>query len=386
MTDDERLRRWRLVLGSGPEETADGTGVALGPEDRRVDAALAALYDGGGGEGNGPRTGGLGGSSPQVARWLGDIRQYFPTSVVQVMQRDAVERLGLTRMLLEPELLAAVEPDVHLVGTLLSLKGVLPERTKETARAVVNTVVAELERRLADRVRAAVTGALDRSTRTRRPRPADIDLARTIRANLQHFSPDLGTIVPERLIGHGRRHRSVQRDVILAVDQSGSMAESVVYAGLFGAVLASMPALRTRFVAFDTAVADLTDELGDPVELLFGTQLGGGTDINRAVAYCQSLVTRPTETLLVLISDLYEGGTRAELMRRIGALAGAGVQVVTLLALSDSGAPAYHHDNAAALAALGVPAFACTPELFPDLMAAAIRGEDLTQWAATALA
>jgi VWA domain-containing protein len=384
--DDERLRRWRLVLGAGPEETADGTGVALGPEDRRVDAALAALYDGGGGEGNGPRTGGLGGSAPQVARWLGDIRQYFPTSVVQVMQRDAVERLGLTRMLLEPELLAAVEPDVHLVGTLLSLKGVLPERTKETARAVVNTVVAELERRLADRVRAAVTGALDRSTRTRRPRPADIDLARTIRANLQHFSPDLGTIVPERLIGHGRRHRSVQRDVILAVDQSGSMAESVVYAGLFGAVLASMPALRTRFVAFDTAVADLSDELADPVELLFGTQLGGGTDINRAVAYCQSLVTRPAETLLVLISDLYEGGAQAELMRRIGALVGAGVQVVTLLALSDSGAPAYHHDNAAALAALGVPAFACTPELFPDLMAAAIRGEDLTQWAATALA
>jgi hypothetical protein len=297
-----------------------------------------------------------------------------------------VERLGLTRMLLEPELLAAVEPDVHLVGTLLSLKGVLPERTKETAREVVRTVVAELQRRLADRTRAAVTGALDRSARTRRPRPADIDMARTIRANLQHFSPDLGTIVPERLIGHGRRRRSVQRDVILAVDQSGSMAESVVYAGLFGAVLASMPTLQTRFVVFDTAVADLTDELGDPVELLFGTQLGGGTDINRAIAYCQSLVARPTETLLVLISDLYEGGSRADLLRRVGTLVAAGVQVVTLLALSDSGAPAYDHDNAAALAALGVPAFACTPELFPDLMAAAIRGEDLAQWSATALA
>jgi hypothetical protein len=374
------------VLGGGPDDTADGTGTRLGPDDRRLDAALAALYDGGGGEGNGPRTGGLGGSAPQVARWLGDIRQYFPTSVVQVMQRDAVERLGLTRMLLEPELLAAVEPDVHLVGTLLSLKGVLPERTKETAREVVRTVVTELQRRLADRTRAAVTGALDRSARTRRPRPADIDLARTIRANLQHFSPDLGTIVPERLVGHGRRRHSVQRDVILAVDQSGSMAESVVYAGLFGAVLASMPALRTRFVAFDTAVVDLTDELGDPVELLFGTQLGGGTDINRAIAYCQSLVTRPTETLLVLISDLYEGGARADLLRRVGTLVAAGVQVVTLLALSDSGAPAYDHDNAASLAALGVPAFACTPELFPDLMAAAIRGEDLAQWSATALA
>jgi Mg-chelatase subunit ChlD len=386
MGDDERLRRWRLVLGAGADDTADGTGAGLGPEDRRLDAALGALYDGDGEGGSGPRTGGLGGSAPQVARWLGDIREYFPTPVVQVMQRDAVERLGLTSMLLEPELLAAVEPDVHLVGTLLSLRGVLPEQTKETARAVVRTVVAELERRLADRMRAAVTGALDRSTRTRRPRPGDVDLARTIRANLQHFSPDLGTIVPERLIGHGRRRGSVERDVVLAVDQSGSMAESVVYAGLFGAVLASMRTLRTHFVAFDTAVVDLTDELADPVELLFGTRLGGGTDINRAVAYCQGLITRPTDTLVVLISDLYEGGDRTELLRRVAALTGVGVQVVALLALCDSGAPAYDHDTAAALAALGVPAFACTPELFPDLMAAAVRGEDLTRWAATAFA
>ncbi|MHA6631048.1 VWA domain-containing protein [Pseudonocardia sichuanensis] len=386
MGDDERLRRWRLVLGAGADDTADGTGAGLGPEDRRLDAALGALYDGDGAGESGPRTGGLGGSAPQVARWLGDIREYFPTPVVQVMQRDAVERLGLTRMLLEPELLAAVEPDVHLVGTLLSLRGVLPEETKETARTVVRTVVAELERRLADRMRAAVTGALDRSTRTRRPRAGDIDLARTIRANLQHFSPDLGTIVPERLIGHGRRSGSVERDVVLAVDQSGSMAESVVYAGLFGAVLASMRALRTHFVAFDTAVVDLTDDLGDPVELLFGTRLGGGTDINRAVAYCQGLITRPTDTLLVLISDLYEGGDRAELLRRVAALTRAGVQVVALLALSDSGAPAYDHDTAAALSALGVPAFACTPELFPDLMAAAVRGEDITRWVATTLA
>jgi hypothetical protein len=381
--DAERLRRWRLVLGGADDGTGDGTGVQLGADDRQLDAALAALYDGGGGAGEGrPRTGGLGGSTPQVARWLRDIRRYFPTPVVQVMQRDAVERLGLTEMLLEPELLAAVEPDVHLVGTLLSLSGVLPETAKETAREVVRSVVAELERRLADRTQAAVRGALDRAVRTRRPRPADIDMARTIRANLQHFSPDLGTIVPERLVGHGRRLQSVHRDVILAVDQSGSMADSVVYAGLFGAVLASMRALRTHFVAFDTAVVDLTDELGDPVELLFGTRLGGGTDINRALAYCQSLVTRPADTLLVLISDLYEGGARDEMLRRVGSMVGAGVQVVALLALSDSGAPAYDHDNAAALGTLGVPAFACTPELFPDLMAAAVRREDLTQWVA----
>ncbi|MEC3974838.1 VWA domain-containing protein [Amycolatopsis sp. H20-H5] len=376
----DRLRRWRLVLGGAD----DGTARALSGEDSEIDAVLAALYDGREDSARGePRGANLAASAPKVARWLGDIRKYFPSTVVQVMQRDAVDRLGLTRLLLEPELLSAVEPDVHLVGTLLSLNGVIPEETKETAREVVRKVVTDLERRLAERTRAAVKGALDRATRTHRPRPADIDWSRTIQANLRHYSPELKTIVPERLIGYGRRQHSVRREVILAVDQSGSMAESVVYSGLFGAVLASMRALRTRFVAFDTAVADLTELLDDPVDVLFGTQLGGGTDINRALAYCQGLITRPEDTLLVLISDLYEGGVREDLLRRVGELVGAGVQVVALLALSDSGAPSYDRENAAALVELGVPAFACTPDLFPELLAAAIRREDLGGWAAT---
>ncbi|MGW4487082.1 VWA domain-containing protein [Amycolatopsis sp. NPDC004368] len=380
--DPDRLRRWRLVLGG----SEDGTGRSLSPEDAGVDAVLAALYDRSEAPArSGDRRGaGLGSSAPRVARWLGDIRRYFPASVVQVMQRDAVDRLGLTRMLMEPELLSAVEPDVHLVGTLLSLNGVLPEETKETARSVVRKVVAELEARLAEPTRAAIRGALDRAARTQRPRAADIDWARTVRSNLRHYSPELKTIVPEKLVGFGRRQLSVQREVILAVDQSGSMAESVVYSGLFGAVLASMRALSTKFVAFDTAVVDLSEHLDDPVELLFGTQLGGGTDINRALTYCQGLVERPEQTLLVLISDLYEGGVREELLRRVGELVGSGVQVVTLLALSDSGAPFYDHENAAALAELGVPAFACTPDLFPELMAAALRREDLTRWVGAA--
>ncbi|GLY38624.1 VWA domain-containing protein [Amycolatopsis sp. NBRC 101858] len=382
--DTERTRRWRLVLGA--EGAGGGSGLAdaeLSDEDSRVDLVLAALYDKPDEEAaGGPRSAGLGASAPRVARWLGDIRRYFPSTVVQVMQRDAVDRLGLTRMLLEKELLSAVEPDVHLVGTLLSLNGVLPEETKETAREVVRKVVEELEERLAERTRAAIKGALDKASRTRRPRPGDVDWARTIHRNLKHYSPELGTIVPEQLVGYGRRQLSVQRDVILAVDQSSSMADSVVYSGLFGAVLASMRALKTSFVAFDTEVADLTEHLADPVDVLFGTQLGGGTDINRAIAYCQGLVGRPEKTLLVLISDLYEGGDEDELLHRIAELAGAGVQVVTLLALSDSGAPSYDHENAAALAELGIPAFACTPDQFPELMAAAIRGDDLQAWVA----
>jgi Mg-chelatase subunit ChlD len=377
---EERARRWRLALGGAPD--GEGTGYELGGGDAAIDAALAALYDSdrpGSGEERPGRAGGLNASAPRVARWLGDIRKYFPSTVVQVMQADAIERLNLARMLLEPEMLDAVEPDIHLVGTLLTLNKVMPERSKRAARAVVAKVVADLQQRIALRTRSALRGAINRATRVNRPRSGDIDWGRTIRANLRHYRPELGTVVPERLIGYGRRTSAVQRDVVLLVDQSGSMAASVVYASVFAAVLASLRTLRTSLVVFDTAVADLTDKLADPVEVLFGTQLGGGTDINRALAYAQGLVTRPRETILVLISDLYEGGVREEMLSRVSALTSSGVQVIVLLALSDEGAPDYDRDNAAALAALGVPAFACTPDVFPRLMAAAIERRDLHQ-------
>lgn len=375
---DERLRRWRLVLGG---DSADGTGRALTGQDAAMDGALTALYGGGGAgaarKGTGSRSAGLGASAPSVARWLGDIRTYFPSSVVQVMQRDAIQRLGLSALLLEPEMLEAVEADVHLIGTLLSLNKAMPETTKETARAVVRKVVADIEKRLATRTRATLTGALDRSARISRPRHRDIDWDRTIRANLKNYLPEYGTVVPERLIGYGRASQSVKKEVVLCVDQSGSMAASVVYSSVFGAVLASMRSISTRLVVFDTAVVDLTDQLDDPVDVLFGTRLGGGTDINRALAYCQSRITRPADTVVVLISDLYEGGIRDEMLKRVAAMKASGTQFVALLALSDEGAPAYDRDHAASLAALGAPAFACTPDLFPEVMAAAIEKRPL---------
>lgn len=370
---DDRLRRWRLILGGGD---ADGIGVDLRAGDADRDRVLQALYGGDG------MRGGLGASSPRVARWLGDVRTYFPSSVVQVMQRDAMERLGLRQLLLEPEMLASVQPDIALVGTLMGLGRVIPERSRETARAVVRQVVDDLEQRLASPTRQALTGALDRAARQRRPRPADIDWNRTIAANLVHYQPEYRTVIPERLVGFGRRSAQVLRDIVLCIDQSGSMASSVVYASVFGAVMASLRAVSTRLVVFDTAVVDLTEQLTDPVDVLFGIQLGGGTDIAQALAYCQGHITRPADTILVLISDLYEGGVRDELLARCATMVGAGVQVIALLALSDEGAPSYDHDNAAALTELGVPAFACTPDAFPALMAAAIQRRDLAAWAA----
>ncbi|KQT19438.1 hypothetical protein ASG40_00880 [Methylobacterium sp. Leaf399] len=374
MSETERLRRWRLVLGG---DEADGTGHVLAGRDAGIDRALGALYDS-------DRKAGLGASAPSVPRWLGDIRDYFPTAVVQVLQRDAFERLDLESMLTEPELLEAVTPDVALVSTLISLRGILGGRTKDTARLVVRKVVEALTKRLEEPMRQAVAGAIDRASRNRRPRHAEIDWNRTIRANLRHYQADYATIVPETRIGYGRRQRASLKDVILCIDQSGSMANSVVYSSIFGAVMASLPAVSTRFVVFDTAVVDLTEEIEDPVEVLFSVQLGGGTDINRAVAYCESCITRPDDTILVLISDLYEGGVEAGLLARAQRLVASGVQMIALLALSDEGAPSYDRALAGRLAALGVPSFACTPDLFPDLMAAAIRKGDVTAWAAQA--
>lgn len=372
----DRLTRWRLVLGGDEADgvvAPDGSRIGLSADDQSRDQALSELYDG-------RRGAGLGRSSPRVARWLGDIRTYFPSSVVQVLQADAMERLGLRQLLLEPEMLRAVEPDLALVATLVGLGSAIPESSRQTARQVVRRVIDDLEARLAARTVQAVRGALDRSVRTRRPRPADIDWNRTIAANLAHYQPEHGTVIPERLVGYGRRSTRIQREIVLCIDQSGSMAESIVYASVFGAVMASIRSLRTRLVVFDTEVVDLTDEIHDPVDVLFGVQLGGGTDINRAIAYCQERITAPTETVFVLISDLFEGGIEAEMLRRARELVDAGVTCVALLALSDSGAPAYDTEHAAALTAIGMPAFACTPDRFPDLMAAAIERRDLSNW------
>ena len=367
----ERLERWRLILGG----EADGTDIELAGSSLEMDRALSMLY-------GDRKRGGSGRGTPAVARWLGDIRKYFPSSVVRVMQKDAMTRLNMKSLLLEPEMLDAVEPDVNLVANLISLGSVIPEETKETARMVVRKVVDALMRRLEEPLRSAVTGAINRAERNRRPRHAEIDWPSTIRANLKHYQAAHRTVIPETLVGFGRKARRSQRDVILAIDQSGSMAESIVYSSIFGAVMASLPAVSTRLVVFDTEVVDLTEKLDDPVDVLFGVRLGGGTFINKAVAYCQSLVREPRKTIMVLISDLYEGGIEDELMVRAAALLESGVQLIVLLALSDSGHPCYDETLAAKLSGLGAPCFACSPDRFPELMAAAIKREDIKLWAA----
>lgn len=376
ISQKERWRRWQLALGVDEEQNE------LSDRDRRLNAALSALYD----SSNEKRRGGLGASSPRVAKWLGDIREFFPTPVVQIVQKDAFERLNLKALMLEPEFLSTLEADVHLVADLIALRAAIPGKTLETARQVVRKVVDDLMRRLEHNTRETLRGALNRSQRTRRPRHADIDWPRTIRANLRHYQPEHRTIVPETLVGHSRhtKTRAELNNVILCVDQSGSMATSVVYSSIFAAVMASIPGLSTKLICFDTAIVDLTDQLADPVEVLFGVQLGGGTDINAALAYCEKQIEVPSKTHLVLITDLYEGGDANSMLARVAAIKQSGVNIIVLLALSDSGHPAYEAKHAGAIASLGCPVFACTPDQFPSMMAAALTGKDLQSWAAEA--
>ena len=367
--EEEYLKRWRLILGGNE---ADGTGITLTPEEQRIDQSLEAVYDS-------DRRGGLGSSAPKVSRWLGDIREFFPQTVVQVIQRDAIKRLNITSLLTEKEMLETVVPDVHLVATLMSLSRVIPEKNKEMARQVVRKVVDELLRKLSAPTQQAVTGALNRSARRRNPRYNEIDWKTTITKNLKNYQPEYKTIIPEVRIGYGRK-RKAMKDIILCLDQSGSMGTSVIYSGIFGSVLASIPAVNTRMVVFDTAVVDITDDLQDPVDLLFGVQLGGGTDIARALTYCQGVITRPQDTVLVLVTDLYEGGDPREMRKKFISLVNSGVQLIVLPALNDDGAPSYDKNHAEFLANIGVPTFACTPDKFPDLMAAALSKQDIGMW------
>src|SRR5215469_6039327 len=390
--NQEQLKRWRLILGRHAQESLAAMGGAggcqLSADQMAMDEALAAIYDESTGEGEGQqrskqRSAGLGPSAPNLAKWLGDIRNYFKEDVVTVIQNDAIERKGLTQLLFEPEMLKSVEPNPQLVGTLMSLKGRIPERTKETARMVVRAVVEKIKRLLEQKIRQAVMGALNRNEHSPIPHASSIDWKSTIGRNLKNYQPPLGTIVPEKVYFFSRAQRSNNWTVIVDMDQSGSMAESVVYGSVTGSIFASLPALNTRVVAFDTEVVDLTEQCGtDPVDMIFGVQLGGGTDINKAVAYCENFIPDPAQTIFFLITDLFEGGNQAQLVRRLKDMVESGVRVVCLLALSDSGVPTFDDGLAKKISEFGVPCFGCTPNRLPELIEGVLKKQDLKALAA----
>ena len=378
---EDRIKRWRLILGEESEAEFSAMGdTSLNVEQDLMDQALAAIYDNtSSGGGFGARGAGKGPSAPVVSKWLGDVRSLFDKELVSIIQADAMERCGLKQLMFEPELLEKLEPDLNLASMMLTLKDQIPKRSKEQVRSFIARIVEEINRLLADDIRRAVTAAVDRRRHSPIPSAAALDYKETIRRNLKNYNPDLKKLVPERFYFYDRTSKNISNryTVILDVDQSGSMGESVIYSSVISCILASLRSLKTHIVAFDTNVVDLTEKCDDPVDLLFGFQLGGGTDIEKSVAYCQQLIDTPKKTLFFLISDLMEGGSRAGLLRRLGEMKDSGVSVICLLAIADGGRPYYDEQIAGRIASMGIPCFACNPQKVPQLLERALKGQDL---------
>jgi len=363
---EERLQRWRLILGTMPTPDAPG---ALNKDQLTVDTLLAALYDDKG------TLGDQMGSSGPIHQWLGDIRKYFPLPVVRILQKDAMEKLDLRQMLQEPELLASLEVDVTLVANILQFRDVLPEETRETAAMVIQSLVDQLRRELTLPLEQARRGRHQHGSNPSRTAREKLDWRRTILANLGNYQPKEKILIPSRFYRFQNRSPRLSR-LILVVDQSGSMSRSVVHASIIASILAGMPSLETHLIVFDTEVADLTPHLSDPISLLFSVQLGGGTHIARALGYAQTLITHPSETTIILISDLYEGDVADPMFNHIGQIQGVGVRFISLLSLDNEGVPSFDKKNGARLAAMGLPAFACTPREFPTLIACLFNGDE----------
>ena len=375
MENKEFLKRWRLILGSDAEQQINNMGGAgLTAEELLMDSALSQIYGNDSASGKGA---GNGMSSPQITKWLGDLRSLFAPMEIKVIQNDAIERRGLKQLLFEPEMLDGLEPDISTASLLLMLKDQIPIRAKENARIYISKIVEDINRRLSDDLKRSVTAAINRREHSPIPSAAALDYKLTVRRNLKNYSPELKTILPEKFYFFERASKSASRTIILDIDQSGSMGESAIYSSVMGCILASMNSVKTHIVAFDTKVTDLTELCSDPVELLYGIQLGGGTDIEKSVAYCSELVAEPDKTTMFLITDLYEGGNRNGLIRRIGELKESGVNIIVLLAISDRGKPCYDSSLAEKIASMDIPCFACPPEKLPELLELAIKRRSL---------
>ncbi len=380
---NEQMARWRLILGSETQKDFSDMGLSeLSQEQLLMDNALAAIYgtDKESFGSSGIRGAGKGPSSPNISKWLGDIRSLFDPDMVAVVQNDAIERKGLKQLLLEPELLENLEPDLNMASTLLMLKDQIPKKSKESARKFIQKIVEDINRKMESQIQRAVTAALNKKEHSPLPSASAIDFKYTISRNLRNYNPQLNAIIPERVYFFDRASKINRWNVILDIDQSGSMGESIIYSSIMACILASMSSVNTHIVAFDTSVMDLTDLCQDPVDLLFGFQMGGGTDIAKSLAYCQQFIETPSKTLFFLISDLDEGGNRAALLNRIKEIKESGATVIVLLAVADGGRPYYDETTAQRISAMNIPCFACSPEKLPELLEKALKKHDLTEF------
>jgi Mg-chelatase subunit ChlD len=377
MSDPKRMSRWRLVMGEGSEQLCGG----LDPEDQARDQCLGFLYDREYGQGrnvrgrpDGSNKGGLEESSLTVPDWINQVHELFPQRTVERLEKDALERYQLDEMVTNPQVLSRAQPNATLLKAVLRTKHLMNQEVLKAARHLVQQTVEELMKKLAVDVRNAFQGALDRRNRSQLKIAKNFDIRATLHRNLKHYDSDRQRIVVQNPIFYSRIRRQVdQWQLIVLVDESGSMMDSVIHSAVMASIFFSMKILKVHLCIFDTSVVDLTNECIDPVETLMKVQLGGGTDIGQAVDYASRLVDNPRRTIVVLITDFFEGAPLDRLFSVCRRLVESGVTCLGLAALDERADPTYDHATAARLVQMGWHVAAMTPGELASWVAEKVR-------------
>lgn len=372
----ESLPRWRLVLGKYAQRQMPK---CLNREQERMANALERLYgreyaDRGVRQGRELSPGSLDPSQLNVPKWLGEIRELFPQETCEEITQHALERYGLIDLVKDPKTLASLTPSVELLSSVLALKGRMNKEVMQEVRTLVRRVVEDIQKRLKQLIQREITGKRNRFQNSPLKVARNFDAHKTIRRNLKHYDPERRRLILRRAYFFSRIRKQIPWEIILCVDQSGSMADSLIHSAVVAGALAELPSLKVRLVVFDTAIVDLTEHASDPVEVLMSVQLGGGTNIGAAMAYCRTLITDPKRTIVVLITDFCEGADPSVLRRVVRGMKGDGCHVLGLASLDESGGMWYDQQMAQRLASDGMRIAAVTPGRLAEWLAQIMNG------------
>jgi Mg-chelatase subunit ChlD len=371
--DVQLMARWRLVLGKTAEKHAINCSGDF--EFQRIEKLIGFLFDPASKScRRGQRSGSDGGSSLTIPQWVDEVSQLFPRSAKEVLERELIQRRGIAELLEQPKLLEKIEPNIEIVKTLLSHKDLLNPKTRVLARKIIAKVVEQLKEKMKLQVETAITGAIRRDRHSPRRVFRNLDLSMTLRRNLKNYDKETERLYVDQLFFYAAEQKKRPWHIIIAVDQSGSMLDSAIFSAVMASIFYELPTVRTSLFLFDTQIVDLSSSVGQPVDVLMSVQLGGGTDITMALQYGQQLVREPGRTIVVLITDFYEGRDECDLVRQTEFMADSGIRMIGLGALGYDTRPDYNRTTAKRLRKVGMDILACTPERLAECMAEIIKG------------
>ncbi len=366
INDLENLNKWRLILGKNSENHISFSGrYSENVSYQDMESTLDFLYSHEFGD-ELVRTGGSGSSQLYVADWINEVRKIFPKKTVEVLEKQALDNFNMTELLTDKEVLQKMEPNTDLLKTILQFKNLMKNDVIIEAKRIIKKVVDEISEKLQTEVKKSLLGKLNRNMPSNVKSIRNLDVKRTIQRNLKNYDVENKRLVLKDLYFNSRTKRFNKWNIIIAVDESGSMLDSVIYSAVMAGIFAKLPMIETKLVIFDTQVVDLSSYVDDPVEVLMGMQLGGGTDIGKAVGYCETLCSNPHETIFVIVTDLYEGGNPNTLLKTCADIIGSGSKMIFLTALDRNANPAFDRNLGQKLANMGAFVGAMTPEELGD--------------------